>query len=132
MDEALAGHAIRWRGACVQQRKLASPVAAYLENRMRDKLWDKAAPAKLANHQVDQERHVVVDDIDCEEVHALERALPQDNLGLARRADAEAFEGAGREQGQRGRIVGLKLPGIHAGEQFFGEARGKLAGHVRR
>ncbi len=132
MNETFTGRAVGRGTGRMQGCEPAFPVAPDFENRMRDQLGYEAAPAKLANHRIQKKWHIVVDDIDNEEVRILERAVAQNNLGLAGGADVEAFEGASRKQGQGGRIVSFELPRIHLGKKLFREARGKLARHALR
>ena len=61
MDEALARVA---GGVGSAQRQKLGAVALHAEHRMRHQLHGEAAFGEFAHHRIDQERHVVVDDLD--------------------------------------------------------------------
>ena len=61
VDEAFTLGAVRVR---VQRREPVRSIALDREDRMHDDARPQAALIELGQHRVDQERHVVIDDLD--------------------------------------------------------------------
>ena len=112
MDEALARAGGRIDGA---ERDKFCAVAPHAEHRMRHQLHIEPALGDLAHHRVDQERHVVVDDLDHRDRLALARFFQRHGLAAdLRRARRPVFEKIERPLGQ------------------FGEIGGRVAQHILR
>ena len=104
MDEALARGGNRV--GCADGSQLAA-IAPHAEHRMRDQPHIEPAFGEFAHHRVDQERHVVVDDLDHRDRLALARGGERHDLAAdlrcARRTLAQKIVGP---PGKRGEIVG--------------------------
>ena len=112
MDEALARAA---GGVGRAERDKSCAVAPHAEHRMRHQLHIEPALGDLAHHRVDQERHVVVDDLDHRDRLALARFFQRHGFAADfRRARLPVFEKIERPLGQ------------------FGEIGGRVAQHVLR
>jgi hypothetical protein len=101
MNEAFAC-AVRGRSA---QRLELGAVALNAEHRMRHQLHGEPALGDFAHHRIDQERHVVIDDLDQRDRLAVARLIQRHVLAAdfrrARLALAQKIE---RSLGQRGEI----------------------------
>ena len=98
---------MRW-GRRLKSGEYAFAVAPHLKNRMSDKLRYEAELPQRAEHRIEKERHVVVDDVDREQFGLAGEALPKDNLWPSRLTLTEAFESAGGESDEIARAVGFE------------------------
>ena len=106
MDEAFARAAGGVGGA---ERDELCAVAPHAEDRMRHQLHVEPALGELAHHRIDQERHVVVDDLDHRDRLALARLFQRHGLAADfRRARLPVFEKIERPLGQLGEIGGAR------------------------
>ena len=102
MDEAFARAA---GGVGRAEHRKVRAVAPHAEYRMRDQLHGEPALGEFAHHRVEQERHIVVDDLD--DRHRLARARFFERHGLAadfRRAGLALLEKIVPPLGQLGEI----------------------------
>ena len=129
MDDAFPRHAALEAACRLKAHEQAFVIAAHLENGMSHKLRGKAQFANRGDYGVEQERHIVVDDIDQQELVAIKRAAVQRYFGLARRAPVEIFESPSGERGEVACIVSLKLGRIRFKEELPGKACGKTSVH---
>ena len=131
MDEALARIA---GGVGSAQRQKLGAVALHAEHRMRHQLHGKPALGEFAHHRVDQERHVVVDDLDHRNRLAPARFFQRHGFAAdLRRARRTVFEKIERPLGQRGEIGGRvtqHVLGHHAAIELRDE-RGRHVGAAR-
>jgi hypothetical protein len=126
MDEAFTRDAI-WQGdRGLKSGQCAFAAAPYLENRMGDKLRHKAKLPQGAEHRVEKERHVVVDDIDGKQLRLAGDALPEHDLRLARLTLTNALEGVAGESDEIARAVCLEFGGVDFVEKVLGETRRKI------
>jgi len=125
MDEAFTRDAIGRRGRGLKGGEQAFAVAAHFKDRMSDKLRHKAKLPQRAEHRVEKERHVVVDDIDRKQLRLAGEPLPEHDLRLTRLTLTEALESVPGESDEIACAVCLEFGGVDFVEKLLGKTRRK-------
>ena len=132
LDEALAQRSAGGGARALEAGQTAGAVALDGEHRMHDQADLHAMLGELGEHRIDQERHVVVDDL--EDRGGLEPLVDggdggrvEAHLGDAGLAVREKRPGSGRELGELARVVAHEVLGHRAREQ-----RGRRSPRARR
>jgi hypothetical protein len=109
----------RFGRALAHADQLAGLVAAHADDRMAQHMHADAGVGQRHGHRIDQERHVVVDDLH-QGVGGVGR-VAQAHIGLAALAAARELQHVGGQFGPAGRVAAGDLVGIHAPVEGGGE-----------